>query len=164
MTPEDFAALQKAVAALEHPSLAVRLSSIVGRPIELIAQVLPPSATQAITTATSRGLEMALAAALRTLPGPPVVGSRLLHKALATASGAAGGAFGLVALPVELPVSTVVMLRSIADIARSEGEDLSDPETALRVPAESSHWVDVTARTTRLKADTSPREPCSRRA
>src|SRR5262249_18420169 len=59
------------------------------------------------------------------------VASRLLHKALATASGAAGGAFGLVALPVELPVSTVVMLRSIADIARSEGEDLSDPETAL---------------------------------
>ena len=37
----------------------------------------------------------------------------------------------LAALPVELPVSTTIMLRSIADIARSEGEDLSDPETAL---------------------------------
>jgi EcsC protein family len=37
----------------------------------------------------------------------------------------------LAALPVELPVSTVIMLRSIADIARSEGEDLSDPEAAL---------------------------------
>jgi EcsC protein family len=34
-------------------------------------------------------------------------------------------------LPIELPVSTVIMLRSIADIARSEGEDLSDPEAAL---------------------------------
>jgi hypothetical protein len=34
-------------------------------------------------------------------------------------------------LPVELPVSTVIMLRSIAEIARSEGEDLSDPEAAL---------------------------------
>jgi hypothetical protein len=55
----------------------------------------------------------------------------LLHKALATASGAAGGAFGLAALPVELPVSTIIMLRSIADIARSEGEDLSDPEAVL---------------------------------
>jgi hypothetical protein len=32
---------------------------------------------------------------------------------------------------VELPVSTVIMLRSIADIARHQGEDLSDPETAL---------------------------------
>src|SRR5205807_1755531 len=43
----------------------------------------------------------------------------------------AGGAFGLAALPLELPVSTIIMLRSIADIARSEGEDLSDPEAAL---------------------------------
>ena len=42
-----------------------------------------------------------------------------------------GGTFGLAALPVELPFSTVIMLRSIADIARSEGEDLSDPEAAL---------------------------------
>ena len=54
-----------------------------------------------------------------------------LHKALATASGAAGGAFGLATLPVELPVSTIIMLRSIAEIARSEGEDPSDPESAL---------------------------------
>ena len=50
---------------------------------------------------------------------------------MAMASGAAGGTFGLAALPVELPVSTTIMLRSIADIARSEGEDLSDPEAAL---------------------------------
>jgi hypothetical protein len=47
------------------------------------------------------------------------------------ASGGAGGAFGLVTLPIELPVWTIIMLRSIADIARSEGEDLSDPESAL---------------------------------
>jgi hypothetical protein len=50
---------------------------------------------------------------------------------LATATGAAGGAFGLATLPIELPVSTIVMLRSIAEIARSEGEDLAEPEAAL---------------------------------
>jgi hypothetical protein len=54
-----------------------------------------------------------------------------MHRALATASGAAGGTFGLAALPIELPVSTAIMLRSIADIAQSEGEDLSDPESVL---------------------------------
>ena len=37
----------------------------------------------------------------------------------------------MAALPIELPVSTVIMLRSIAEIARSEGEDPSDPESAL---------------------------------
>jgi hypothetical protein len=37
----------------------------------------------------------------------------------------------LPALAIELPVSTTVMLRSIADIARSEGERLTSPETKL---------------------------------
>ncbi len=40
-----------------------------------------------------------------------------------------GGAFGLIALPIELPITTTVIMRSIADIARSEGEDLRDAAT-----------------------------------
>ena len=131
MEPDDLTALQKAVQSLEHPSLAARLTNLVGKPVELIGLALPASASRAIATATSRGLALALQVALRTLPHQPVAGSQLLHKALVTASGAAGGAFGLATLPVELPVSTIIMLRSIADIARSEGEDPSDPESAL---------------------------------
>jgi hypothetical protein len=104
---------------------------MVGKPIELIGGVLPASASNAIATATAKSLEVALKVALRTIQRTPHAGSQLLHKALATASGAAGGAFGLAALPIELPVSTIIMLRSIADIARSEGEDLSNPEAAL---------------------------------
>ena len=57
----------------------------------------------------------------------PKAASSYLHKALAATSGAVGGSFGLVALPIELPI----MLRSIGDIARAEGEDLRDPETVL---------------------------------
>jgi EcsC protein family len=131
LTPDDLAALQRAVQSLEHPGLAARLANIVGKPIELVGQALPASASQAIATATSKGLEVALKVALRTMQRTPHAGSQLLHKALATASGAAGGAFGLATLPIELPVSTIIMLRSIAEIARAEGEDLSDPETAL---------------------------------
>jgi len=131
MAPEDLAALQKAVRSLEHPGLAARLTNMVGKPVELIGNALPASASQVIATATSKGLEAALKVALRTMQRTPHAGSQLLHKALATASGAAGGAFGLATLPIELPVSTIIMLRSIADIARSEGEDLSDPEAAL---------------------------------
>jgi len=131
MTFEDLAALRKAVQSLEHPGLAARLTIMVGKPIELIGNALPASASNAIATATSKALELALKVALRTMQRIPHPGSPLLHKALATASGATGGAFGLAALPIELPVSTIIMLRSIADIARSEGEDLSDPESAL---------------------------------
>jgi hypothetical protein len=95
---------------------------------------LPPPAAQAVAAAAGKALEAALKVAVATFRGTPELpqtGSRRLHKALAMASGAAGGTFGLAALPIELPVSTVIMLRSIADIARHEGEDLSDPEAAL---------------------------------
>ncbi|HEY1362203.1 MAG TPA: EcsC family protein [Xanthobacteraceae bacterium] len=131
MSDEDLGALERAVDALEHPGLAARLTNLVGKPIELIRHALPASASDAITTATSKAIGFALRTALRTMQHAPQRGSLLLHKALATASGAAGGAFGLASLAVELPVSTVIMLRAIADIARDEGEDLSDPETAL---------------------------------
>ncbi len=131
MTPEDLAALRRAVRSLEHPGLAARLTNMVGKPIEFVGDVLPASASHVIATATSKGLEAALKVALRTMQHASHAGSQFLHRALATASGAAGGAFGLATLPIELPVSTIIMLRSIADIARGEGEDLSDPEAAL---------------------------------
>jgi hypothetical protein len=50
---------------------------------------------------------------------------------LAVGSGAVGGAFGITSLPVELPVSTIIILRSILDIARGESEDLTNPEAVL---------------------------------
>jgi EcsC protein family len=104
---------------------------MVGKPIELVGYALPAFASQAITAATTKALELALQVALQTMHHTPDPASQRFHKALATASGAAGGAFGLATLPIELPVSTIIMLRSIAEIARSEGEDLSDPEAAL---------------------------------
>ena len=131
MTPEDLAALKRAVQALEHPSFAARLANMIGKPIELIEHALPPFATDAIAAAAKKGLEAAMQVALRTLQRDPYAGSQALHKILATASGAAGGAFGLATLPIELPVSTIIILRSIMDIAKSEGEDLSDPESML---------------------------------
>jgi len=158
ITVEDREALRSAVKSLEHPSLAARLTNIVGKPVELIGYALPSFASKAITSATSKGLETALKVALRTLPPSPRANSQFLHRAMATASGAAGGTFGLAALPVELPVSTVIMLRSIADIARSEGEDLSKPEAAL-----SCVEVFAPDRRTHRRADISPFEAYSPR-
>jgi hypothetical protein len=50
---------------------------------------------------------------------------------LAGLSGGVSGFFGLVALPIELPLTTTLMLRAIADIARHHGEDLSTLEARL---------------------------------
>jgi hypothetical protein len=131
MQEEDIQALRTAVATLEHPRLAARLAEIAGKPIELFNRALPETASKAIAVATTQALNTALRVALRTMHNEPKAASGYLHKALAAASGAVGGSFGLAALPIELPISTVIMLRSIGDIARAEGEDLRDPETAL---------------------------------
>jgi hypothetical protein len=131
MTEDDLQTIKTAVQLLENASLAARLSNIIGKPIELIGLALPQGASQAIAAATTRGLNAALKVALSTLQNRPEAASRLLHKALATASGAIGGSLGLVTAPLEIPISTIIMLRSIADIARSEGENLADPDAAL---------------------------------
>ena len=133
----DLAALDAAVRALERSTLAGRLSSMAGKPIEMIGQAIPEQARAVITEAADRALRAALQVALRTLPelpaGAPARPRSSGHRetTLAAASGALGGAFGLVTLPLELPVSTTLVLRSIADIAREEGEDLADPETGF---------------------------------
>jgi hypothetical protein len=127
----DLETLRLAVHALERPGLPARLAAVVGRPIEMLTRSLPFGSAQIVSVAVQKGLEAALKVALSTLNDKPAEGSNLLHKSLAVASGAIGGAMGASTLPVELPVSTIVMLRSIADIAKSEGEDLRDPETAL---------------------------------
>jgi EcsC protein family len=117
MQEDDLEALRAAVAALEHPGLAARLAEIAGKPIELFNRALPETASKAIATATTQALNTALRMALRTMQNEPKAASSYLHKALAATSGAVGGSFGLAALPIELPISTVIMLRSIGDIA-----------------------------------------------
>jgi len=124
--------LRTAVHCLEGNGFSSRLTNLLGRQVEAAGRALPLSARKIIARATEAALGAALRAAIRTIDGktPPRAAGGL-HKALAAASGAAGGAFGLAALPVELPVSTTIMLRSVAQIAREEGEDLADPEAAL---------------------------------
>jgi hypothetical protein len=131
MQKEDLDALHRAVEALEHPGLAARLGNLVGKPIELMRKALPAGASEVIAGAATKGLNAAMTVALRTMRGQAMTGSPLLHRSLAAVSGAVGGGFGLAALAVELPVSTVIMLRSIMAIAREQGEDIEDPQTAL---------------------------------
>ena len=131
MQEDDLLALRTAVETLEHPGLAARLAQIAGKPIELVGRVLPETASRAVVAATAKALDAALSVAFRTMKNEPKAASSVLHKALAATSGAVGGSLGIAALPIELPISTIIILRSIGDVARNEGEDLTDPETAL---------------------------------
>src|ERR1039457_2407251 len=101
---DDTDALRNAVRLLEHPSFAARLTNMVGTPVEVLGHDLPAVAPQAIAASTTKSLQAALKLALLTIRNKPQESSQLLHRALAVASGAAGGAFGIVSLPLELPV------------------------------------------------------------
>jgi hypothetical protein len=131
LSERDLDDLRRARSLLENASLAARIANAAGAPVERIFGLLPHGAAGLITAATRKALNTGLRFAISTMgEGHRLSGNRL-HKMTVAATGAMGGAFGLPALAVELPLSTVVMLRSIADIARSQGERLASPEARL---------------------------------
>ena len=136
LSPEDRAVLARAVDQLEHSSFATKLANALGHEIERLGRMLPQPVATVADRAVEGAIRTAFSTALRTLRPRAGGGQRAAHKAVATLSGTLGGAFGFAALPVELPFSTVVMLRSIAAIARASGEDLSQPVA----PARKTGW------------------------
>jgi EcsC protein family len=131
MNPDDLALLRSAMQRLENPSLAARLTKVVGRPLQLLEARLPAAANALVVSSSRKAIEAAVSVAKMTLADEPHKRSRQLHTAVATISGAVGGAFGLAALPIEIPASTVIITRAILETARMQGEDISDPAAAL---------------------------------
>jgi hypothetical protein len=130
MEAHDLEALKTAYGYLEYPSLAARLSSVLGTPIETAMALLPPRWSRqlhnASETAITRALETAVNSLHRRRELVPHPG---FYKGLVAGSGALGGFFGLPGLLLEIPVTTTLMLRAIAEIAREEGETLTDPRS-----------------------------------
>jgi hypothetical protein len=128
----DLEELRRAKQILENPGIAAKFSSMLGSPIEAGMKMLPKRWQKTVHTATEAALMKALDVAVRSLgTRRPSASSDRLHKLGAATSGAIGGAFGIAALGIELPVSTTLILRSIADIAAAEGEDPRHLDTKL---------------------------------
>lgn len=155
LTAQELEQLRYARALLENPGFTARVGDLLGAPIEKGFKMLPAGWDQALAKTVRVALEKALDAAMLTLGGPPKKSSEFLHKMMVGASGGLGGALGFATMAIELPISTTIMLRSIADIARSEGHDLKDVATRLDClevfalggrskkddTAESSYWT-----------------------
>jgi hypothetical protein len=132
LSKEDLESLRYARHLLEHPGLAAKIANLFGTPIEKGFELLPARWHGVVQRATRKSLQTALDVALLTMDAKKRrTSSETIHKILVAAAGAGGGAFGIPTLAIELPVSTTVMLRSIADIARSEGENIKLVETKL---------------------------------
>jgi hypothetical protein len=138
MNEKELSDLRMAVDLLENPSFGAKVSHFVGGPIEKTIALLPDKATRAIVSAAHKAIQGALRLSLKTLDhrhpaagaeAPPA--SNWWHVAATATTGAVGGAFGWLALTIELPISTTIIMRSIADVARSEGADLHDLQIQL---------------------------------
>ena len=109
LAAQDEAALREAVRLLEHTSLASKVTEFVGRQVDFAGGLIPERARAIAGHAAHVALRGALRLALRSLDTPGASKLARSHKALAAVAGAAGGALGLAALPIELPASTIVM-------------------------------------------------------
>jgi len=129
ISKEDLKDLERAIGFLENPSFTMKLANYVGQPIEKGLKKIDP---KVLTNASQKALTKSLDIAISSLnKKEKLSSSNLKHKILTTTSGGFGGFFGLASLAIELPISTTIMLRSIADIAESEGHDLNKMDTRL---------------------------------
>lgn len=132
LSDQDLKDLKWAHTHLEHASFAARLSNVIGTPIEHGLRLLPKhwykSLHDAIEVVIRKTLDTAITS---TGHIPPNIAHDKLHKLMVMGTGALGGFFGPLTLIAELPVTTIIMLRSIADIAHSQGEDLDTLDARL---------------------------------
>jgi hypothetical protein len=131
ISSEDVEQLRAAKNILENPGFTAKLTNLLGSPIEKGFDLLPGNWRQKVGVATREALMVALKGALLTMEPSTQEAYPRWHKFAVTLSGGAGGVFGLPALVIELPVSTTIMLRSIADIGRSHGEVLSTSQSQI---------------------------------
>lgn len=141
-TDEERRFINEAAQFFENPGLFAKGLNWIGKPIEYAQNKLPIGAQQAISRVTKNAITQALALSIKSIPSDvpeksfalatkDAQASGLLHTGAATLVGGIGGFFGLAALPIELPIATLVMLRSIADIATHNGHDLNQVEARL---------------------------------
>lgn len=138
LPPSELRALESAAEVLENPGFLLRLADSLGTPVEWTLDLLErkvPGGGKLLRSSVEKALWSAAKIAADSLSGSGGNVSRSLrekwHRRATGLTGALGGAFGLPGLAVELPVTTTLMLRAIADVARQEGEDLESLETRL---------------------------------
>jgi len=128
----DLDNLKKAKVLLENPGLAAKITNLLGKPIEEGFNRLPEKWSSNINKITRTTLTTVAETAIFTMEDTPFDDkSNILHKFAVAVTGGVGGFFGLPALAIELPISTTIMLRSIADVARSEGESINNLDSKL---------------------------------
>lgn len=127
----DLKLLKNAKTALESPNFIVKVSNLIGSPLERGLSYLPNTIQKKINSTCYTALNKSAEIALWSLSSRVNKPSNFSHKALATLSGGIGGFWSWGGFMCEIPISTTIIIRSICEIAKAHGEDLSTPEGKL---------------------------------
>ncbi len=138
-TSDDVAFLDEAARFFKDPGLIAKSLAWAGKPVETLQSRIPEKGRVALSAITERAIKKAVNAAVKTIPSDKKILNRekesrdssRLHRGLTTLTGAAGGMFGMASLAIELPITTVLILRAISDQARLYGHDLNDIEIRI---------------------------------
>jgi hypothetical protein len=132
LTTAHYNELISAVNRLENPNFAARLANYAGQPINAAIKYMPKTISRGLRDVLRIAIFKCLDLAVNSLgQQQPLLNGEWLAKLMSGFTGGVGGFFGPAALAIELPLTTTLMLRSIAEIARQEGEDLQEMETML---------------------------------
>ena len=127
----DRQALIEAVAQLERPNFIARLAQYAGTPVDAAIKYLPSAVSQPIKDVVKSAMFRCLDAAINSLEEGEAPPPDWAGKLITGVTGGIGGFFGIYALPIELPLTTTLMLRTIAGIAQEAGEDMAAIEPRL---------------------------------
>jgi hypothetical protein len=143
LSPDEFArVLAAAEMYLSSRSVLTTLISILGDLVEKGLNMIPANVREDIIANIHGALVLAQnASTTQMLDEPGRNAKPWSYLAAVIGTGAVGGSAGWTALLAELPVTTGLMLRSIADVGRAYGERLDDPlfrQTCIEVFAYGS--------------------------
>jgi hypothetical protein len=130
---EDIKTLSTCKSKLENVGLIMQGVNFVGSGIEKGMKFIPDKTQRWIGKKTNTILMSLVSTNLKTFKKgkTDIRPSNKTYKFTVFASGAGLGFFGPAGFAADLALSTKFMMRSIMDIARSKGEDLSEIETQL---------------------------------
>lgn len=132
ITKSDLKVLRNAYNLLENPGIRIKAMNMLGTPLEKGFELLPNSVEKKIASSCRLAITKAAGIALFSIRDrAQQKSSNWFHRLAVWGTGAAGGFGGIIGTALEIPFSTTIMLRSIFDIARSEGEDIQDPDARL---------------------------------
>lgn len=131
---EDIALLHKAKKDLIRVPYTMRALNTLGTPIEKGITLVPEKYQSKITETVKKALQLSVKANLKTLKNnkTEVKASNRMYKVVTTGTGFVGGFFGIAGFTADILLSTKFLMRSIMDIARSQGEDITDPKVQLQ--------------------------------